>query len=160
MNALRDWYQSREQREQRILLVGAFAVPLILLAFGLLTLQRHVTEAEARVAQKRQDLAWLQTTVPQLLAQQQRFGGAAPRNESLLVTVERVARECGITLSGSEAGGSSGTLRVRADKASFDSVALWLGQLTQRYGLSIDNASIDATDADGLVNANLVLRGR
>jgi type II secretory pathway component PulM len=111
------------------------------------------------VAQKRQDLAWLQTVVPQLLAQRQRYGGVANRNESLVVTADRVARESGLTLNSSEPGGN-GSLRVRVDKANFDSVALWLGQLTQRYGVSIENANIDATDADGIVNATLVLRGR
>lgn len=159
MNALHEWFRSRERREQRVLLVGAIAVPLILLLFGLLTLQENVAAAEARVSQKRQDLAWLQTTVPQLLSLQQRHGSAAPVNESLLVTADRVARESGVTLSGSESGGN-GALRVRAEKAPFDSVALWLGQLTQRYGVTIENASIDATDVEGVVNLTLVLRGR
>jgi type II secretory pathway component PulM len=159
VNALLTWYRGREQREQLILLVGAIVVPLILLLLGLLTLQKHVATAEARVTQKRQDLAWLQTVVPQLQAQQQRFGNAGPRNESLLVMADRVARESGLTLSSSEPG-ANGALRVRADKVSFDSLALWLGQLTQRYGVAIENASIDATDADGIVNATLELRGR
>jgi type II secretory pathway component PulM len=112
------------------------------------------------VVGKREDVAWLQMVVPQLQAQQQRMGGQAGRgNESLVVLTDRVARESGVTLSSSEPGGN-GALRVRADKAAFDSLALWLGQLTQRYGVSIDSASIDAADADGVVNASLVLRGR
>lgn len=160
MNALLAWYRGREAREQRILLIGAIAVPLIIVVFGLLTLQRQVQAAEARVATKRQDVAWLQQVVPQLQAQQQRMGAQPGRgNESLVVMVDRVARESGVTLSGSEPGGN-GALRVRADKVAFDALALWLGQLTQRYGVSIDSASIDAADADGVVNASLVLRGR
>jgi type II secretory pathway component PulM len=159
MNALLAWYRGREQREQQVLLAGAVALPLLLIVFGLLSLQQRVAAADMRVAQKRQDLAWLQTVVPQLLAQRQRFGGDNSRNESLVVTADRVARESGLSLSSTEPGGN-GALRVRADKASFDSVALWLGQLTQRYGVSIENANIDATEADGVVNATLVLRGR
>ncbi len=159
MNALLAWYRGREPREQRVLLAGAVAVPLLRIVFCLLSLQQRVAAADGRVAQKRQDLAWLQTVVPQLLAQRQRFGGSTNRNESLVVTADRVARESGLTLNSTEPGGN-GSLRVRADKANFDSVALWLGQLTQRYGVSIENANIDATDADGIVNATLVLRGR
>jgi general secretion pathway protein M len=160
MNALLAWYRGREPREQRVLLFGAIAAPLIMLVFGLVALQRQVQAAETRVVGKRQDVAWLQMVVPQLQAQQQRLGGQAGRgNESLVVLTDRVARESGVTLSSSEPGGN-GALRVRADKAAFDSLALWLGQLTQRYGVSIDSASIDAADADGVVNASLVLRGR
>lgn len=160
MSALLAWYRGREEREQRVLLAGAILVPLILLVFGLLTLQKQVQAAEARVASKRQDVAWLQMVVPQLQAQQQRLGGQAARsNESLVVLTDRVARESGVTLSGSEPGGN-GALRVRADRVAFDSLALWLGQLTQRYGLTIESASIDAADAEGVVNASLVLRGR
>jgi len=159
MKAILSWYRSREPREQRALLIGAIVTPLILLLFGFMTLQKNVSAAEARLKQKRQDLAWLQAAVPQLVAQQQRFGNAGRPNESLLVTTDRVARESGLTLSGSEPSGN-GALRVRAEKAPFDSVVLWLGQLTQRYGVSIENASIDATEADGIVNATLVLHGR
>ena len=159
MKALLEWYRGREPREQRILLAGAVVVPLLLVLFALLSLQQRVAAADARVTQKRQDLVWLQAVVPQLQTQRQRFGGAGRRNESLVVTADRVARESGLGLSSTEPGGN-GSLRVRADKASFDALALWLGQLTQRYGVVVENASVDATDADGVVNANLVLRGR
>ena len=159
MNALQEWYRGREPRERRVLLAGAIAVPLLLVLFGLLSLQQRVAAADARVNQKREDLVWLQAVVPQLQSQRQRLGAVGRRNESLVVTADRVARESGLALSSTEPGGN-GALRVRADKASFDALALWLGQLTQRYGVVIENASIDAADADGVVNASLVLRGR
>ena len=159
MNALLTWYRARPQREQRVLLIGAVVIPLILVIFGLLNLQRRVSAAEARLTQWRQDLAWLQVAVPQLVAENQRSGRSGGQKESLLVTADRVARETGILLIASEPAGN-GTLRVRAERAPFDSLVLCLGQLAQRYGVRIDNASIDAADADGLVNATLVLRER
>lgn len=159
MNSLLTWYRARSQREQRLLLLGVIVVPLILLIFGLVNLQIRVASAEARLIQRRQDLAWLQVAVPQLVAENQRSGRSGGQNETLLVTADRVARETGILLIASEPAGN-GTLRVRAERAPFDSLVLCLGQLAQRYGIRIDNASIDATDADGLVNATLVLRER
>ena len=160
MNALLVWYRGREPREQQILLIGAIAVPLILVLMGLLALQRQVSAAEQRVAGRREDLAWVQSVAPQLQAQQQRFGGQRDRGkESLVVLADRVARESGLTLGATEPAGN-GLLRVRADKASFDSLALWLGQLTQRYGVQIDSATVSPTDADGIVSASLVLRAR
>lgn len=159
MNSLLTWYRARAQREQRALLLGSIIIQLILVIFGLVNLQVRVTSAEARLAQRQQDLAWLQVAVPQLVAENQRSGRTGGQKESLLVTADRVARETGILLIASEPAGN-GTLRVRAERAPFDSLVLCLGQLAQRYGVRIDNASIDATDADGLVNASLVLRER
>ncbi len=159
MNSLLTWYRARPQREQRILILGAIVIPLILLVFGLVNLEIRVTSAEARLTQRRQDLAWLQQAVPQWVAENQRTGRSGGQRESLLVTADRVARETGVLLLASEPAGN-GTLRVRAERASFDALVLCLGQLAQRYGIRIDNASIDATDADGLVNATLVLRER
>ncbi len=159
MNSLLTWYRARPQREQRILLIGAIVIPLILIAFGLVNLQLRVTSAETRLSQRRQDLAWLQVAAPQLVAENQRSGRVSGEKESLLLTADRVARETGIVLIASEPAGN-GTLRVRAERAPFDTLVLCLGQLAQRYGVRIDSASIDATDADGLINATLVLRER
>lgn len=159
MNSLLTWYRARPEREQRILMLGAIVIPLLLVIFGIVNLQSRVASVEARLTQRQQDLAWLQAAVPQLVAENQRGGRSGGQNESLLVTADRVARETGILLMASEPAGN-GTLRVRAERAPFDALVLCLGQLAQRYGVRIDSASIDATDADGLVNATLVLRER
>jgi general secretion pathway protein M len=150
------WFQSRERREQLMVLIGAAAVVLILTATLLLNLHRKVVAAEQRVVAKRLDLAWLQTVAPQVAALRTM---PAQGNESLVVLVDRVARTTGVaqSLSGSQSSGNGG-LRVRMEKASFDALVAWLGQLSQQYGVSIDNASVDAAAAPGVVNATLVLR--
>jgi general secretion pathway protein M len=156
MSALLAWFESRNRREQLILLCGAGVVVLALLATLLLNLHRKVAVAEQRVATKRHDLAWLQTVAPQMSALR---GMPARSNESLVVLVDRVARETGIaqSLSGSQSSGNGG-LRVRVEKASFDALVAWLGQLSQQYGVNIDSANVDAAAASGVVNATLVLR--
>lgn len=156
MNALNAWFSARNRREQLVLMAGAGAVALMLLLTLVLNLHHRVAAADARLAGKRQDLAWLQTVAPQVAALRP---APAPNHESLVVLVDRVARETGVaqSLSGSQTSGDGG-LRVRIEKTPFDSLVALLGQLSQQYGVNITSANIDAAGAPGTVNATLVLK--
>lgn len=80
--------------------------------------------------------------------------------DSLLVVVDRAAREAGLakSLTSSEPSGAGG-LRVRLDKAPFDTLVGWLGRLADRHGVRVESATIDNATEPGLVNAALVLHG-
>jgi type II secretory pathway component PulM len=142
-------------RERRMLLVGAVAAAAILIFGMLIPLDRGVTNAQQRLAKKRADLSWMQSVAPQIALLPP---AAAVNGESLLVIVDRSARESGLAsaLSGSEPGGP-GSLSVRLEKAPFDALVGWLARLAQQNGVSVDSAVIERTGAPGLVNANIVL---
>ena len=142
-------------RERRVLLIGALALVAILI-FGLLVpLDRSVAHAEQRLAKKRSDLSWMQSVAPQIALLPP---AAAANGESLLVIVDRSARESGLAsaLSGSDPGGP-GSLSVRLEKAPFDALVGWLARLAQQNGVTVDSAVIEKAGAPGLVNANIVL---
>jgi type II secretory pathway component PulM len=142
-------------RERRLLLVGAVAAALILIFGMLLPLDRSVAHAQQRLAKKRADLTWMQSVAAQIALLPP---AAAVNGESLLVVVDRSARESGLAsaLSGSEPGGA-GSLSVRLEKAPFDVMVGWLTRLAQQNGVAVDSAVIEKTGAPGLVNANIVL---
>ena len=142
-------------RERRLLLVGALTVAAILIFGMLIPLDHSVTNAQQRLAKKRADLSWMQSVAPQIAVLPP---AAAVNGESLLVVVDRSARESGLAsaLSGSEPGGP-GSLSVRLEKAPFDALIGWLARLAQQNGVSVDSAVIERTGAPGLVNANIVL---
>jgi general secretion pathway protein M len=155
MNALRSWFRAREPREQQVLRLGVVAVALVLL-FGLwFSLHGRLDSATTRLAAKRSDLAWLQAQAPAIAA---RPAGALHTEESLVALIDRVAHESGIAgaLGSSQQSGSNG-YRVRLEKAPFDGMVSFLSQLSQRYGVVIESAAVDATDSSGIVNATLVL---
>ena len=158
MNGLRDWYRGRSQSEQRTLTIGGIALLAILLVTVWLQLHGRVVEARESVATKNRDLAWLQAQAPRLAEINRQRGGA--RNESLLVLVDRVARNSGVAtaLAGSQQSGPGGAYRVRLEKVPFDATVAFLGQLALQYNVIIDSAGIDSTGESGLVNAALVLR--
>ena len=142
-------------RERRLLLFGAIAAVAILIFGILIPLDRSVAHAQERLTKKRADLSWMQSVAPQIALLPP---AAAANGESLLVIVDRSARESGLAsaLSGSEPGGP-GSLSVRLEKAPFDALVGWLARLAQQNGVSVDSAVIERTGAPGLVNANIVL---
>ncbi len=153
---LRDWYASLGEREQRTVTWGGAAAAVILVAGSIWKLGTAVAVAAERVQQRREDLAWIQAVTPQIQA------APAPRpGESLAIAIDRMAEEGGLadSLAGVEPA-SAGAVRARFTGASFDSLALLLARLQKERGVIAETASVSATDAPGLVDASLVLRGR
>jgi general secretion pathway protein M len=142
-------------RERRMVSICAVAAALVLVFGILIPLDRSVAHAQQRLAKKSADLSWMHSVAPEL-------AGAAPppaaSGESLLVIIDRSARESGLanSLSGSEPGGS-GSLSVRLEKAPFDSLVTWLARLAQQNGVTVDSATIEKAGEPGSVNAALVL---
>jgi general secretion pathway protein M len=150
------YLQGLEPRDRRMLLIGAIAALLLIILATVLPLQRRVAALEQRVERKRDDLQWLRSMAPQLAGLQ---GNAPPPlNESLVVLVDRTARESGLakSLVGSQPSGDGG-LNVRLDPTPFDALVGWLSQLRERYGVRVDSATIDAAKGSGNVTATLVL---
>ncbi len=157
MAAIAAWFQKLNERERR--LVGAAAaVAVIVLLYALVSLDRGVARTQARLARKQQDLAWMQSVEPQLAAAGPAV--AAPSSQrSLIVIVDNSAREVGLgtALTSSEPSPQGG-LRVRLDKAPFDTLVGWLARLAQQNRVRVESATIDSAGAPGLVNAAIVLR--
>jgi general secretion pathway protein M len=134
-------------------------VAVIVLVVGvLLPLENSVSKTQDRVAQKTADLGWMQNVGPELAA----AGPVTARpasQESLLVVVDRAARESGLgsSLTASEPLGD-GKLRVRIEKAPFDIMIGWLGRISEQHGITVESASVDTAGAPGMVNAGLVLQ--
>lgn len=157
MNA-REWVEGLAPRERNLVYVaaGLVAVAIVYLAV-VMPLQTMSARRAARVEQKGADLAWMRQVAPQVRAAAA-AGGASASNESLVVLVDRTARDAGLgsALRDQSPSGEHG-LRLRLESAPFDVLVTWLALLQQRYGVTIETASIDASGAPGLVNASLSL---
>jgi len=154
---VREWFDNLSERERNLVyaagaLVGVALVYLVLV----LPFQASGKRMAARVQQKTADLAWMQASAPQAMAA---VGVAqAGGGESLVVLVDRTAREAGLgaSLRDQSPDGNNG-LRLQIEGASFDTLVTWLAALQQQHGVSIESATIGAA-APGLVNATLSLK--
>jgi len=157
VSALRAWFESLSARDRRMVIIGAIAAAVLLVCAILLPLDQSVSRAHERLAHKQSDLAWMRSVAPQLASAPSTV--LAPSSQrSLIVIVDNSAREAGLgtALASSEPSGQGG-LRVRLDKAPFDTIVGWLARLAEQRGIHVESATIDSAGAPGLVNAGIVL---
>ncbi len=160
MQKLKDWFSSLQQRERVLVLGGGAAVLLVAIYFfALAPFYAAVNGGAQRVETKKGDLAWMRSVGGEVLALSASApSAAAPSNESLVVLIDRSARECGLasSLTGQTPSGENG-IRVRLEQAEFDKLVVCLGSLQQSHSVAIESATIDRTAKPGFVNASLVL---
>lgn len=160
MQQLKDWFFGLQPRER--LIIGAGAILVVLTAIymlGLAPFYKSVNTLQQAVTAKKADLAWMRSVAgeAQVLGANQPLV-ATPTGESLVVLVDRTAREAGLSsaLTGQTPNGESG-IRVRLEGAAFDMAMMWLANLTISHAVDIESATFDRTSTPGLVNVNLVL---
>ena len=155
---LRQRFEELAPRERRLVYLAAGCIAVAAIYFIIvMPLQAYSSHAAGRVAKKTADLAWMQQAAPQVMAAGA-AGGGAGSGESLVVLVDRTAREAGLGASvrDQSPNGDDG-LRLRLEGAQFDLLVNWLVSLQQQHGVTVDSANIDAAAAPGLVNASLTL---
>jgi general secretion pathway protein M len=158
---MKEWWLTKTQREQ-LMLIAAAAVTLLFLLY-LLAWQPFTQAVEKKrqlVASQRTTLNWMEENLPEI----QRLRGQHGRetktsNEALLTLVDRTAKQRQlrqqikrIKPQGDDA------VQLWVEQVSFDTLLRWLGELTAQHGIAIDSLNIDRQEAPGLVNARLVLQ--
>lgn len=160
MQKLKDWFFALNPRERWMVGAGAvLAVLIVLYAFVLAPFYASVDALAERVERKEGDLAWMRSVAGDVIALSKDAPMmAGPTNESLVVLVDRAARECGLSsaLTGQTPNGATG-IRVRLERAEFDKLVVCLATLQQAHAVSIESATIDRTSEPGFVNASIVL---
>jgi general secretion pathway protein M len=154
MNTLRTWFNGLQQREQRVVAIGAVVLALIVLVGGILMpLQSAVSTAVRANANKREDLAWMRMNAPEIRAAG--FGLPADTGEAPVVLVDRVGREAGLSsaLRGTQPNATG--VRVQLEAAPFDTMIVWLDTLDTRYGYALESITVDRGTAPGMVNASV-----
>ena len=157
MNAIRAWLDTLAERERRLVYVAAGFATLALL-YLVLVLPFHTVSHKLaqRLEQKQADLAWMKQVAPQI-SSSAGAAGAQGRGESLVVLVDRTAREAGLGNSmRDQSPDRNDALRLRLEAVQFDAMVTWLASLQSQYGVSIEAAAVDGT-APGIVNASLTL---
>jgi len=86
---------------------------------------------------------------------------AAATQESLVVLIDRSARESGLAqaLTGSQPVGDGG-MRVQLEQADFNLLSGWVSRLSSQHGVRVEAASVTSAGTPGIVNASVQLRAR
>src|SRR5262249_15188348 len=141
-------------REQQVVRAGALVAAALVLIGVIVQLHGVVNRTEKRVAAERADLAYVRAALPELRALPQPQGGG----QSLVTVVDRTTRDAGIAMNlrGADPSGVGG-VRVRFEGAAFDRLLPWLLKIEREYGLAVQAATVERTEAQGRVNAAFTL---
>lgn len=159
---MKDWFESLENRE-RLFVSGGAVIVVIALIYGLLwaPLVKNQTALEA-------DIAGWQRAIDELgpLRARQASGGSGQSStvvssqQSPIIVVDQTLRNRGLDrYRKSSQPTTSNGIRVVFENVAFDDLVLWLGDLSDSYGMNVQAASFaaGAQATPGRVNATLTL---
>jgi general secretion pathway protein M len=156
---MKEWFENLVPRERLVVTGGAVVVALVLFwSLVLNPLYSGVDRLSQRVETKRALIVWMQSAAAEIKA----AGNVVLPDtvgQSLVVVIARSAQQAGLdkALSQNQPIGEDG-IRVRLERAPFDTVVNWLAQLQAGNGLSLESASFERLTTAGTVNASIVLR--
>ncbi|WP_404362925.1 type II secretion system protein GspM [Marinobacter sp.] len=151
------------RRDQQALTVMAIALLVGVLYFAVWRpVTAFHTEALADHEQARSLVSWMESNrnaIEQLAENRPSARNASQISDSraLMSAVTSSAGEAGIKLQRFEPSGEN-AIRLWLEDVPFNSVAAWLEQLTDEYGIVIDQAALDRADKPGMISARLTLQ--
>lgn len=156
---LRTWYQSLQQREQKILLASAVVLGVMLVYAALLhpyfsskrALQDDIVDRQAL-------LTWMRPAAVQIQSLRGQQPSGLPAGQSLLAVVDKSAGDAGFGAALKQVQtGNDGSVRVQMQAAGFDDLVRWLGSLQQRYGITVREFTAQRSASPGNVDAGITL---
>jgi len=152
---VRDWLANLSSRERQLVYAAAGLAGVLLLYLVLvLPFQSASHRIASRLEKKAADLAYMRQAAPRLVAASS--GAAVNSNESIVVLVDRTAREAGLGGALRDQSPNGQGVRLRIEGAPFDALVAWLGTLQSQYGVAIEAAVVGSV-SPGIVNASLTL---
>jgi general secretion pathway protein M len=159
---MKDWFDALESREQGFVIVGAAAI-VIAICYALVWLpldksQRTMAENVATWERSLAELRPLKGLAPTTAGNQRSPGAMSQQAPVVIVDQSLRARALDSALKRSQPTTSNG-IRVEFEDVAFDDLVLWLGDLSNQYGMQVTSGSFSTTGraGPGRVNATLTL---
>ena len=155
------WYVSKSDNDRRILQLLMVAAGFLLCYIGIWEpLSRYAAEQQLQANRAQTTADWLVTNRAALEATATSSSAAATGNSAAAPTISQItnsAASFNLTLNRLQPE-TDGSVSVALEQQPFNALAQWLVGIENEQGYTIDRASIDRTNEQGLVNAQLRIR--
>ena len=155
------WYISKSDSDRRVLKFLIAAAGLLICYIGIWEPLSHYAAAQQVQANRAQTTAdWLVTNRAALEATASSTSKAGNGSSGAAPTISQITNSAAtfnLTLSRLQPE-ADGSVSVALEQQPFNGVAEWLVGIENEQGYTIERASIDRTNAQGLVNAQLRIR--
>lgn len=158
---MQQWFLQLQPRERYTLIIGIFALILILLYFLVwepLLINRQRLENIVSAQQK--TLSWMQQAAKEAQQLRMQVPSAVLQSSSpsLLSVIDQTMRHSGLTKVKKEIEPSDAkTVRVRFAEVTFSSFINWLGRLEDQHQVYVQTISITKSNTPGIVKAHVTL---
>lgn len=158
MNNLFDYLSRFNRREQTILLVGGMLV--VLYIFWLAVLSPLQTARDRQIQMNvgtTQSLGRVQLLAAQILQSRNQGAQNSAGGENISSLIDASLQANGLSMSGFQPG-TAGEVRVRLDRAPFESLLQWLYDVEFKHNVTVRDLSIAGTNDPGQVTVNVRLQ--
>jgi general secretion pathway protein M len=155
MNELLAHFSRFNRREQTTMLVGGIAVLLYIFWIAVLSpLQAQRDNQVLANATTTQSLGRVQMLAAQILQARNQGALASAGSENISRLIDASLQANGLTMSGFQPG-TAGEVRVRLDRAPFESLLQWLYDVEFKHNIVVRDLSIASTNDPGQVTVNI-----
>jgi len=155
------WYIAKSDRDRRVLKFLVATAGLLICYTGIWEpLSRYAAAQQVQANRAQNTADWLVTNRAALEVTASSTSKAGNGSSGAAPTISQITNSAAtfnLTLSRLQPE-SDGSVSVALEQQPFNSVAEWLVGIENEQGYTIDRASIDRTNAKGLVNAQLRIR--
>ena len=155
------WYVSKSDRDRRALKLLAAVAGLLVCYIGIWEpLSRYAAEQQLQANRAQSTADWLVTNRGALEATASSSSAAATGNRAAAPTIAQITNSAATfnLMFSRRQPEADGSVSVALEQQPFNAVVQWLVGIENEQGFTIDRASIDRTNEQGLVNAQLRIR--
>lgn len=162
MNALIEWFTSRETREQYLLVAAGIMVLLFLFHALIWTpVVGNYEQTRSKLEQLKTDVVWMRKATREIHALQPAVSKSrqtALSNESMQTLIYRSAKSTSLNdaIKNTIPQGKN-RYRIRLEQANFEALIHWIETLHKIHAINVNYLDISKSAKPGLVNTSITL---
>jgi len=153
-----EWFKAQTIRDQLALVIGGIAL-LIYVLVGMIyqPLQAKVSDLEFRNQAVSADLKWMVQSAAQVKALSGKTSSIEPAQQgSISQVVNNSVRQAGLKMKRFQPSGDK-QAQIWLEGVPYAAAIGWLNDIENRFGYTIDSASINASSQSGMINLRVRL---
>ena len=155
---MKEIFDRLSERDRLLLTVVLTAGLIVIMIIGWQSFAGRVERMHDVLSSQQMTLAYMKQAARQVRQLRGKVPVHAAAGQSLMALLDSTARQSGLhnAVKRVDPEGQN-KVRLRLEEAVFDDMMRWLESLSNTYGISVENITIDRLDSIGLVNVRLTL---
>lgn len=156
IDSAKEKFDELESREQLMLIVGSFALIVMLFVFALyLPNQEKAAALREQISYNQEDVAWMQKA-SQTLKSNGATSSSSGLNRSLLALLDEQFKSSGMADSvKSIQPDGKGKAKIRLENCKFDDLITLAGKLESANGIIVERSNLEKASSAGRVSGNI-----